>query len=67
MMYGIGKDDIVLILGNSAGMSLNIFLWFLKVKYSRKPSKSGAIYVYALRLLAYLEDSFLKLFETPYR
>ncbi|TVP41998.1 SemiSWEET family sugar transporter [Candidatus Nitrosocosmicus arcticus] len=42
VIYGIGKDDIVLILGNSAGMGLNICLLFLKVKYSIKPLKEDA-------------------------
>ena len=42
VIYGIGKDDIVLILGNSAGMGLNICLLFLEVKYSIKPLKEDA-------------------------
>jgi hypothetical protein len=44
MVYRIGKNDIVLILGNSAAMGLNIYLLFLKAEYSRKPPKADAIW-----------------------
>ena len=37
VVYGIGKDDIVIVIGNSIGASLNIFMLVLKVKYSREP------------------------------
>ncbi len=36
-IYGVGKADIVILIGNSIGVSLNICMLFLKVKYSRKP------------------------------
>ena len=35
--YGVGRADIVIIIGNSIGVSLNICMLVLKVKYSRKP------------------------------
>jgi MtN3 and saliva related transmembrane protein len=37
VIYGIGKKDIVLILGNSIAVSLNSYLLFLKIKYSKNP------------------------------
>ena len=37
VIYGIGKSDIVIVIGNSIGVSLNIFMLVLKVKYSREP------------------------------
>jgi MtN3 and saliva related transmembrane protein len=37
VVYGIGKNDIVLIIGNSIAVALNIFMLFLKIKYSRNP------------------------------
>jgi MtN3 and saliva related transmembrane protein len=37
VVYGIGKNDIVLIIGNSAAVALNAYLLFLKIKYSRNP------------------------------
>ena len=37
VVYGIGKNDIVLIIGNSTAVALNAFMLFLKVKYSRDP------------------------------
>lgn len=37
VVYGIGKRDIVLILGNSIAVSLNSYLLFLKIKYSKNP------------------------------
>ncbi len=39
VVYGIGRSDIVIVIGNLIGMSLNIFMLFLKVKYSREPLK----------------------------
>jgi MtN3 and saliva related transmembrane protein len=36
-MYGIGKNDIVLIIGNSIAVALNTFMLFLKIKYSKNP------------------------------
>jgi MtN3 and saliva related transmembrane protein len=35
--YGIAKRDIVIAAGNSIGVSLNVILLLLKMKYSRKP------------------------------
>ena len=37
VIYGIGRSDIVIVIGNSIGVSLNIFMLVLKVKYSREP------------------------------
>jgi MtN3 and saliva related transmembrane protein len=37
VVYGIGKNDIVLIIGNSTAVALNTFMLYLKVKYSKKP------------------------------
>jgi MtN3 and saliva related transmembrane protein len=37
IVYGIGKNDIVLIIGNSIAVALNTFMLFLKIKYSRNP------------------------------
>jgi MtN3 and saliva related transmembrane protein len=37
VIYGIAKDDIVIIGGNSVGVTLNVILLVLKIKYSRKP------------------------------
>jgi MtN3 and saliva related transmembrane protein len=37
VIYGIGKRDVVLIIGNSIAVILNIFLLILKIKYSRDP------------------------------
>jgi MtN3 and saliva related transmembrane protein len=37
VIYGIGKTDIVIVIGNSIGVSLNIAMLVLKMKYSRKP------------------------------
>ena len=36
-IYGVGRADIVIIIGNSIGVSLNICMLVLRVKYSRKP------------------------------
>ena len=35
VVYGIGKNDIVLIIGNSTAVALNTFMLYLKIKYSR--------------------------------
>lgn len=35
--YGIGKSDVVIILGNSIGVALNGFMMLLKIMYSKKP------------------------------
>ena len=40
-LYGIGKSDIVIILGNLVGVSLNIFMLILKIRYSKKPLDEG--------------------------
>ena len=37
VIYGIGKSDVVLIIGNSIAVILNNFLLILKIKYSRDP------------------------------
>ena len=37
VVYGFGKTDIVIMIGNSISVSLNIWMLALKVKYSRKP------------------------------
>ena len=37
VFYGIGRADIVIVIGNSLGVSLNVFMLILKVKYSRQP------------------------------
>ena len=39
VIYGVGKSDVVLIIGNSIGVVLNSILLFLKIKYSRNPLK----------------------------
>ena len=36
-LYGVGRADIVIIIGNSIGVSLNIWMLVLKIKYSREP------------------------------
>ena len=37
VIYGVAKNDIVIIGGNSVGVSLNAILLVLKIKYSREP------------------------------
>lgn len=37
VIYGVGKKDIVLIFGNSIGVTLNTYMLFLKMKYSKEP------------------------------
>ena len=37
VIYGIGRADIVIVIGNSIGASLNVWMLVLKVKYSRAP------------------------------
>lgn len=37
VIYGIGRSDVVIIIGNSIGVSLNICMLVLKVKYSKRP------------------------------
>ena len=37
VVYGIGRSDAVIIIGNSIGVSLNICMLVLKVKYSKRP------------------------------
>ena len=39
VIYGIGRADIVIVIGNSIGASLNIWMLILKIKYSRQPLK----------------------------
>ena len=39
VVYGIGRSDAVIVIGNLIGMSLNIFMLVLKVKFSREPMK----------------------------
>ncbi len=40
-IYGLGRADMVIIIGNSIGVSLNICMLVLKFKYSRKPLEEG--------------------------
>ena len=40
-IYGLGRADSVIIIGNSIGVSLNIYMLGLKIKYSRKPLEEG--------------------------
>jgi len=37
VVYGIGRGDIVIVIGNSIGASLNVWMLTLKLKYSREP------------------------------
>jgi MtN3 and saliva related transmembrane protein len=37
VIYGIAKSDTVIAGGNSVGVSLNVILLLLKIKYSRNP------------------------------
>jgi MtN3 and saliva related transmembrane protein len=37
IIYGVGRADIVIVIGNSIGASLNVWMLVLKVKYSREP------------------------------
>jgi MtN3 and saliva related transmembrane protein len=37
VIYGIARNDIVIIGGNMVGVSLNLVLLFLKFRYSRNP------------------------------
>lgn len=37
VIYGIGISDVVIIGGNTVGVSLNVVLLFLKFRYSRNP------------------------------
>jgi MtN3 and saliva related transmembrane protein len=37
VVYGIGRADVVIVIGNSIGVTLNVFMLILKVKYSRQP------------------------------
>ena len=36
VLYGILKGDIIIIVANSIGVSLNLYLLFLKWKYTKK-------------------------------
>ena len=36
-IYGIGRADMVIVIGNSIGVSLNIWMLVLKIRYSREP------------------------------
>ncbi len=42
VVYGIGKNDIVLIIGNSTAVALNTYMLFLKIKYSKNPLDEDA-------------------------
>jgi MtN3 and saliva related transmembrane protein len=35
IIYGIGKNDIVLIIGNSLAVAFNTFMLFLKINYAK--------------------------------
>ena len=37
VIYGIGRTDIVIVIGNSIGALLNILMLILKIKYSKEP------------------------------
>ncbi|HZD83659.1 MAG TPA: SemiSWEET family transporter [Nitrososphaeraceae archaeon] len=37
VIYGIGKNDVVIVGGNILGVSLNLVLLLLKFRYSRNP------------------------------
>jgi MtN3 and saliva related transmembrane protein len=37
VIYGIGRNDAILIIGNSIAVALNSFMLILKVKYSKDP------------------------------
>jgi MtN3 and saliva related transmembrane protein len=37
IVYGIAKSDLVIAVGNLVGVSFNVILLILKVKYSQKP------------------------------
>lgn len=37
VIYGVGKSDIIIVLGNSIGVSLNVCMIVLKLIYSREP------------------------------
>jgi MtN3 and saliva related transmembrane protein len=37
VIYGIGKKDVILIIGNTIAVILNTILLILKIKYSRDP------------------------------
>ncbi len=37
VVYGIGKNDFVIMIGNSTAVALNSYLLFLKIKYSKHP------------------------------
>jgi MtN3 and saliva related transmembrane protein len=37
VVYGVGKSDIIIVLGNSIGVSLNVCMLVLKLIYSRRP------------------------------
>ncbi|MBA3977962.1 MAG: hypothetical protein H0X50_07215 [Nitrosopumilus sp.] len=37
VVYGIGKNDFVIIIGNSTAVALNSYLLLLKIKYSKRP------------------------------
>ncbi|MGC2428413.1 MAG: SemiSWEET family transporter [Nitrososphaeraceae archaeon] len=37
IIYGIGKNDIIIATGNTVSVSFNVVLLFLKIKYSRTP------------------------------
>lgn len=39
VIYGLGRTDFVIVIGNFIGASLNIGMLILKVKYSSEPLK----------------------------
>jgi MtN3 and saliva related transmembrane protein len=42
VVYGIGKNDVVLIIGNLIAVALNVYLLILKIKYSKNPLEEEA-------------------------
>ena len=37
VVYGVVKNDIVLVIGNMTAVALNSYMLFLKIKFSRNP------------------------------
>jgi len=45
-LYGILKGDIIIIVANSIGVSLNLYLLFLKREYSKMTFTPSSIRIY---------------------
>jgi hypothetical protein len=69
VIYGIGKTDIIIVIGNSIGVSLNIAMLVLKMKYSRKPLQEERIvglssdlnYIFRIILLNFSSNILIKM------